>query len=74
MDVDVGEEMGVHESVVGFRVFAGDADVFVLSVSISSASAEAGKGEVYHIEGNDIFEGDFAGFVFLNEDFVYLDG
>jgi hypothetical protein len=60
--------------VVGFGVFAGDADVFVLLVPISFASAEAGKGEVYHIEGNDIFEGDFAGFVLLNEDFVYFDG
>ena len=43
MDVDVGEEVGVHERVVGFRVFAGDADVFVLSVPISFAYARVSK-------------------------------
>ena len=32
MDIDVGEEVLVHECVVGFGVFAGDADVFVLWV------------------------------------------
>lgn len=29
---------------------------------------------MYHIECNDIFERDFAGFVFLDEDFVNSDG
>jgi hypothetical protein len=27
----------------------------------------------YHVEGNDIFEGNFAGFVFLNKDLVDQD-
>ena len=30
VDVDVGEEVGPHESVVAFGVVAGEADVFVL--------------------------------------------
>jgi hypothetical protein len=28
--VDVGEEVGEHEGVVGFRVVSGEVDVFVL--------------------------------------------
>ena len=31
VDVDVGEEVFVHECVVGFGVLARDADVFVLA-------------------------------------------
>jgi len=27
----------------------------------------------YHVESNDIFKGDFAGFVFLDEDFIDAD-
>lgn len=30
VDIDVAEEMLVHEGVVGFGVFTGDGDVFVL--------------------------------------------
>ncbi len=31
----------------------------------------AGEGcGAYHVEGNDIFEGDFAGFVFFDEELV----
>lgn len=32
------------------------------------------QGRTYHVEGNDIFEGDSAGLVFLDENFVDLDG
>jgi hypothetical protein len=32
------------------------------------------RAEAYHVEGNDMFEGDFAGLVFLDEDFINLDG
>lgn len=31
-DVDVGEEVLVHEGVVGFRVGGGQADVFILTI------------------------------------------
>ena len=44
--VDVGEEVLVHEGVVGFGVGAGEADVFILVVkSIGDfASSYAGRG------------------------------
>ena len=34
LDVDEGEEVLEHESVVGFWVITGDSDVFVLQVSV----------------------------------------
>ena len=59
--------------MVAFGVFAWDADVFVLLGVLDEADkAEDGEGK-YHVECNDIFEGDFAGFVFLDEDFVDSD-
>lgn len=51
-DVDVGEEVGVHEGVVRGGVVGGDADVLV------------------HVEGDDVLEGDAAGFVGGNEEAV----
>ncbi|KFY19981.1 hypothetical protein V493_07778 [Pseudogymnoascus sp. VKM F-4281 (FW-2241)] len=52
LDVDVGEEVGVHEGVVGRGVVGRDAYVFV------------------HVEGDDILEGDAAGFVGGDEESV----
>jgi hypothetical protein len=31
------------------------------------------RGKAYHVESNDIFEGDLSGFVFLDEDLVDED-
>lgn len=37
--------------------------------NVSFATCEKGRG-AYHVEGNDIFEADFAGFVLFDEDLV----
>ena len=74
MDVDVGEEVGIHECVVGFGVLARDANVFVLfQCLLKGARWEAGE-RTYHVESNDIFERYFAGLVFLDKNFVDTNG
>lgn len=42
--------------------------------SVSCISIYARLRGAYHVECDDIFEGDFASFIFLDEDFVYADG
>lgn len=66
------EEVLVHEGMVRFRVFAWYANVLVLQKSESAdvLGASAGMPSSYHVECNDMFEGDLAGFVFLDEDLV----
>jgi hypothetical protein len=65
----------VHECMVGFGVLAGDADVFILAEigMLGFCCVWKIREGMYHVESNDIFEGDFAGFVFLDEDFVDED-
>ena len=53
--IDVGEEVGVHEGMVGFGVFAGDSNIFVLHSSVGGCEAHV-RLRAYHIKGNNILE------------------
>lgn len=55
VDVHVGEEVRVHERVVGFGVLARDADVFILGMLAEKSNA-SWQINTYHIESNDILK------------------
>jgi hypothetical protein len=66
VDIDVGEEVCVHEAVIALGVVPRESDVFVLE-EVNSCMCWSGERASYHVESHDILEGDVSSLESLDQ-------